>query len=144
MIIPDANLLLYAYNASASEHARAKEWWEDAIEAGETIGLAWQTITAFIRIATNARAFTRPYTAREAAEIVNGWLEQPGVSLVSPGTRHWEILRRLLVNGQVAGPLVMDAHLAALAIEHGAVLATTDKDFTRFSGLRLASPLAED
>lgn len=144
MIIPDANLLLYAYNASASEHARAREWWEDAIQTGETIGLTWQTITAFIRIGTNPRAFAHPYTAKEATEIVDAWLEQANVSLVSPGARHWEILRRLLVNGQVAGPLVMDAHLAALAIEHGAVLATTDKDFTRFSGLRLANPLAED
>ena len=144
MIIPDANLLLYAYNASASEHARAKAWWEDAIQTGETIGLTWQTITAFIRIGTNPRAFAQPYTAREATHIVSSWLEQPNVSLASPGARHWEILSRLLVAGQISGPLVMDAHLAALAIEHGAVLATTDKDFTRFSGLRLVDPLTVD
>ena len=142
MIMPDANLLLYAYNASASEHARAKAWWEDAIQAGETVGLTWQTITAFIRISTNPRAFTQPYTAREATDIVGAWLEQSNVSLASPGIRHWEILSKLLVAGQISGPLVMDAHLAALAIEHGAVLASTDRDFTRFAGLRLVDPLA--
>lgn len=143
MIVPDANLALYAYNASASEHARARAWWEKTLQSGETVGLAWQTLTAFIRIGTNPRAFTQPLSVREAAEIVSTWLEQPAVSIVSPGARHWEILRRLLVTGQIAGPLVMDAHLAALAIEHGAVLATTDKDFTRFAGLRLLDPLAE-
>ena len=144
MIIPDANLLLYAYNASANEHARAREWWEDALQAVETVGLTWQTITAFIRIGTNPRAFAQPYTASEATEIVSAWLEQPNVSLASPGARHWEILRRLLVAGQISGSLVMDAHLAALAIEHGAVLASTDRDFTRFTGLRLVDPLAGD
>ncbi len=144
MIIPDANLLLYAYNASAGKHARAREWWEDAIQAGGTVGLTWQTITAFIRIGTNPRAFAQPYTAREVTEIVSVWLEQTNVILVSPGARHWEILSKLLVAGQINGPLVMDAHLAALAIEHGAVLASTDRDFTRFAGLRLVDPLAGD
>jgi toxin-antitoxin system PIN domain toxin len=144
MIMPDANVLLYAYNASANEHVRARAWWEDALQSGETVGLTWQTITAFIRIGTNPRAFPQPYTAREAAQIVDAWLEQPSVILVSPGPRHWEILSGLLVTGQISGPLVMDAHLAALAIEHGAVLASTDRDFTRFPRLRRVDPLAGD
>jgi toxin-antitoxin system PIN domain toxin len=141
MILPDANLLLYAYNASAREHALAKVWWEDTLSSPEPVALSWQTMTAFLRISTNHRAFPQPLTIEEAMEAVDAWLKQPMVRLVAPGDRHWAIFNRLLVEGQCTGPMVMDAHLAALAIEHGATLYTHDRDFSRFSALATADPL---
>jgi toxin-antitoxin system PIN domain toxin len=141
MILPDANLLLYAYNASAPEHIVAKTWWEESLSLPEIVGLTWQTITAFLRISTNPRAFPNPLTIAEATEAVEAWLERPMVKLVIPGDRHWPILNRLLAEGQCSGPLVMDAHLAALAIEHGATLYTHDRDFSRFSALSTSDPL---
>lgn len=142
MIVPDANVLLYAYNQSAPQHAPARDWWEAALSASETVGLCWQTVTAFVRIATNPRAFTHPLSAGEAVDIVSEWLAQPVVQLIAPGGRHWGILGRLLIDSQITGPLVMDAHIAALAIEHGATLCTSDADFSRFANLRTMNPLA--
>ncbi len=141
MILADANLLLYAYNTSAAEHERARAWLQESLSRAELFGLSWQTITAFIRIGTNPRAFNRPLTTKEATAAVGAWIERPMVRILSPGQGHWEIFVRLLIEGQVRGPLVMDAHLAALAIEHGAVLHTTDRDFARFPGLKVANPL---
>ena|SRR5712692_4002635 len=141
MILADANLLLYAYNTSAAEHERARAWLQESLSRAELFGLSWQTITAFIRIGTNPRAFNRPLTTKEATAAVGAWIERPMVRILSPGQGHWEIFVRLLIEGQVRGPLVMDAHLAALAIEHGAVLYTTDRDFARFPGLKVANPL---
>ena len=99
------------------------------------------TILAFLRIATNPRALASPLPPDEAVSIVESWLAQPCAVLVSPGERHWSILGPMLARDQVRGPLVMDAHLAALALEQGAVLATHDRDFARFDGLRTAMPL---
>ena len=96
---------------------------------------------AFIRITANPRAFGTPFSPKEVTAIVASWIARPQVVMINPGPRHLEILRRMLIEGQVAGPLATDAHLAALAIEHGAVLATTDRDFSRFPGLRLSYPL---
>lgn len=141
MIIPDANLLLYAYNSSIAEHAAAKAWWEKTLSSPETVGLPWQIITAFLRIATNHRAFPHPLTIDEAAEAVSEWLERPMIRLIAPGERHWAIFQRLLTDEQCVGPLVMDAHLAALAMEHGATLYTHDRDFSRFSALLTIDPL---
>ena len=141
MILPDANLLLYAYNSSVPEHRKAKAWWEESLSSSETVGLPWQSITAFLRIATNPRAFPHPFSIRGATEVVSSWLERPMVMLVAPGDRHWEIFHRLLIEEQCSGPLVMDAHLAALALELGATLYTHDRDFSRFSGLTTIDPL---
>lgn len=142
MIVPDANVLLYAYNASASEHAQAMKWWEDALNGHESVGLGWQVITAFLRISTNPRAFPFPYTPKQALAIVEEWLEQPACQIISPGGRHMSILRGLILSGQASGPLVMDAHLAALALEHGAILCSTDKDFSRFEKVKIFNPCA--
>jgi hypothetical protein len=106
------------------------------------VGLSWATILAFLRISTTTGIFERPFSGTEAAAIVSGWLEPPVVAILNPGERHWEILCELMTKGQAHGPLIMDAHLAALAIEHGATLATTDRDFSRFPGLRIVNPLA--
>jgi toxin-antitoxin system PIN domain toxin len=143
MILADSNLLLYAYNTAAPEHRQARAWLEDALSGTELFGLSWQTITAFMRIATNARAFIRPLTIGEATAVVASWLERPMVRILSAGQQHWEIFERLLVQGRIRGPLVMDAHLAALAIEHGAVLYTSDLDFARFPRLKMVNPLAD-
>ena len=140
MILVDANLLIYAHD-SASAHHELAAWLETTFSGSEQIGLTWMVVLAFVRITTSPRPLDHPFSSAEAVEIVAGWLERPTVALVHPGERHWEILRSLLEEGQAPGPLVMDAHLAALAIEHGATLATTDKDFTRFPGLRVFNPL---
>ncbi len=141
MKISDANLLLYAYNESAAQHERAKYWLEERMSSPEIFGLSWQIITAFLRISTNAKAFPLPFTLEEAIEIVEDWLLQPQVKILNPTERHWEIFSRLILEGQTNGAMMMDAHLAALAIEHGAVLATTDRDFVRFSKLKTVNPL---
>ena len=141
MILPDANLLLYAYNSSFPAHLKAKTWWEEALSSPETVGLSWQTITAFIRIATNPRAFAHPLSIHEATEIVSAWLDRPMVILAIPGERHLKIFQRLLADEQCSGPLVMDAHLAALALELGAILYTHDRDFSRFPALTTIDPL---
>lgn len=143
MIIPDANLLLYAYNASAPEHDRARSWWEDALSSEETVGLSWQTLTAFVRISTTPRAYPRPLTIEEAVAVVSSWSEQPNAQLIVPGAQHWHLFSRLMVESRCTGPLVMDAHLAALTLEHGATLCTHDADFTRFARLRLHDPLTD-
>jgi len=138
---PDANLLIYAYNEKAEQHERAKQWLEKTLSSPELFGLSWQVITAFLRISTNARVFSLPFDLPEAIEIVEEWLAQPQVKILLPTEKHWKIFSNLIVEGQTNGALMMDAHLAALAIEHGATLATTDRDFVRFSKLKTTNPL---
>jgi toxin-antitoxin system PIN domain toxin len=141
--ILDANLLLYAYNESAPEQVAAAEWLTKLLESGETIALPWVSIWAFLRISTNARIFPNARSAKEAFAIVSEWLAQPGVVLLQPGPRHFEILERLALRYAVNGPLLADAVLAALAVENGAVLASSDQDFRRFPEVRWMNPLAE-
>lgn len=141
MILVDANLLIYAYDGSSPSHEAARTWLEEAVSGYEPVGLAWQTVLAFLRIVTHPRVFERPLLIDEAVAIVSTWLGQPSVRLLQPTDRHWTLLSRLLPHAQARGPLVMDAHLAALAIEHGATLHTTDRDFRRFSDLRVVHPL---
>jgi toxin-antitoxin system PIN domain toxin len=141
MILIDANLLLYAYDHSSPHHQGAHDWLEATFSEPEPVGLAWMTLLAFLRIGTSPRPLENPLSVREAAAIVGDWLERPMVTLLNPGERHWEILCDLMAKGQAKGSLIMDAHLAALAIEHGATLATTDRDFARFPGLKFFNPL---
>ncbi|HLJ61099.1 MAG TPA: type II toxin-antitoxin system VapC family toxin [bacterium] len=142
MILVDVNLLLYAYNPAFEHHVRARDWLEEVLSHTDPVCLAWATILAFLRIATNPRAFEHPLTIREAVPIVSDWLAQPMVTIVEPGERHWTILQDLLTRVHARGPAVTDAHLAALAIEHGATLCSSDRDFERFPGLRVLNPLA--
>ena len=142
MTLLDANILLYAYNPGSPEHAPCRHWLEDALSRREPVGLAWAVILAFARIATSPRLFRAPLTIDEACSAIKEWLTQPLIQLLEPTDRHWAILSGLLVSSQARGALVMDADLAALAIEHGATLVTTDRDFTRFTGLKLLNPLA--
>jgi hypothetical protein len=142
VIVIDANLLLYAYNPSARQHDRARRWLEEVLSGSEPVGLPWATLLAFLRIGTNPRAFPNPLAVSEAVEHVSEWLAQPVVGVLEPTDRHWSILAELLPRSQARGPLVSDAHLAALAIEHGALLCSSDGDFSRFAGLRWQNPLA--
>ena len=107
----------------------------------ERVWLTWVTLLAFLRISTNSRAFAHPLAIDEAVAIVSAWLERPMVGVLEPGERHWEILKPLLVGTPVRAAAVMDAELAAIAIEHGVALHTTDRDFNRFAGLRVVNPL---
>jgi uncharacterized protein len=141
VIILDANLLLYAYDSASSYHTKARAWIEGVFSGAAPIGLPWQTIGAFLRIMTNPRLPGERFSLSEAVEIVERWLEQPNVRLLAPGDDHWPLLRPMIVEGQATGALVTDAQLAALTIEYGGVLHTTDRDFARFPGLRWKNPL---
>lgn len=142
MILPDLNILLYAYDADSPFHKDAKEWLEKTLSGSEPVALSWHTIIGFLRIGTNPRVFKMPLTVTEAIEIVEQWLACPAVKIALPGKRHWEILQDMLNTGQITGNLVSDAHLAALAIERNATLITTDNDFARFgSRLKINNPL---
>ncbi|HEY1264964.1 MAG TPA: TA system VapC family ribonuclease toxin [Terriglobales bacterium] len=142
MIVFDANLLLYAYDTAFPEHSRARAWVERVFYGTELVGLPWQTISAFLRVATSTRLPGPRFNIQEAIEIVNGWQEQPNVRLLSPGENHWAVLQQALLQGRASGVLVSDAALAAITIEYGGVLHTTDHDFARFPGLRWMNPLA--
>jgi toxin-antitoxin system PIN domain toxin len=142
VILIDANLLLYAYHPASARHTAARQWLEETFTSEPVVRLAWTTLWAFLRIATSARVFERPLSASEAVAVATSWLDLPNVDVLEPGDRHWRILGGLLVDAQCTGPLVMDAALAALAIEHGAVLCTTDRDFSRFPKLETRDPLS--
>jgi toxin-antitoxin system PIN domain toxin len=141
MILIDANLLLYAYDSGSEFHRAAADWLAAAFSGPEPVGLTWVTILAFLRISTHPRMRAQPFTSAEAVAIVQEWLDQPNVRLLAPTSRHWAILQDLIPKAQVRAALMTDAHLAALAIEHGAVLYTNDRDFTRFPGLKWRNPL---
>ncbi len=141
MILLDANILLYAVDATAPKHPVARSFLEQRLSATESTGFSWMALTAFIRIGTNSRVLLNPLTPEEAAGYVDGWLAQPCAVILEPTQSHWEVFRTLLVSGGVNGPLVMDAHIAALAIEHGATLFSSDGDFARFKELNWTNPL---
>jgi len=122
-------------------HTKARAWIDQIFSSGVPIELPWQTVAAFLRVVTNPRLPGKRFTPQEAAELVDQWLEQPNVRLLTPGDQHWVLLRQLMLDGQARGPLVTDAQLAALTTECGGILHTTDRDSARFPGLRFANPL---
>ena len=142
MIILDANILLYAYDSASSHHTNARSWIERVFSEATPIGLPWQTAGAFLRIMTNPRLPGERFSLPEAVQIVERWMEQPNVRPLAPGDDHWTFLRHMIIEGQAPGPLITDAQLAALTIEYGGVLHTTDRDFARFPGLRWKNPLS--
>jgi len=139
--LPDVNLLLYALDESSPRHTAARQWLEQSLSSTQTIALAWTVLLAVVRLGTHPAVFEHPLTADEALDIVDGWLARPNVTVVHPTERHAAVLRELLAEAGTAGNLVADAHLATLAIEHGADLQSSDADFSRFSGLRWTDPL---
>jgi toxin-antitoxin system PIN domain toxin len=140
--IIDANLLLYATDEKAPRHAAARSWLEERLSGDETVAFAWAVLLAFLRLSTSARIFEHPLSPDRAFDVIHRWLAQPCATVVHPGDRHATLVHQLLGPLGTAGNLVIDAHLAALAIEHGAELNSCDTDFARFSGLRWIDPLA--
>ena len=141
MTIVDVNVLLYASQADAPQHKAALAWLNELFAGPDLIGLPWIVLWAFVRLSTNSRLWPKPMPAVTAFEHIREWLSQPGVVIVQPGPRHAEILERLVIENRVVGGLVSDAVLAALALENGAVLASTDRDFSRFTNLRWVNPI---
>ena len=141
MIVPDVNLLVYAYNADVPQHESARGWWEEALSSGTDVGLAWAVAMGFIRLVTHPRVVTAPAAPAQAVATVRSWFVVPAVRAVHPGPRHLDILGELLQASGVAASLTSDAHIAALAIEHQAELHSNDVDFARFSGLKWVNPL---
>ena len=141
MIIPEVNVLIRAHNLDSPIHRQARGWWEETLGRPRQVGLPWVSILGFIRIVTQRRLMHNPMLPSKAIRMVRSWLDEPRVEIIAPGEGHAEILFRLLEELGVAANLTTDAHLAALAIEYQAELATTDPDFTRFKGLRWFNPL---
>lgn len=142
MILLDANVLLYATNALAPEHARIRAWLESALDRYDRIGIPWASLLAFLRIVTNPRALARPLSVDDAWEHIEDWLDADQVWVPEPAETHRKTLRRLVRASRATGNLISDAHLAALAIDHGLTLITTDSDFAAFPGLKWMNPLA--
>lgn len=141
MILVDANLLLYAEDQLSARHPSACAWWDEQLSGASPVCLCWTVLNAFIRIGTNPRVFEHPLALDQAVARVQSWIEQPCVRIVNPTERHWALLQKLLSEGQAVANLVADAHLAALAMEHGCELLSTDSDFARFPGLHWRNPL---
>jgi toxin-antitoxin system PIN domain toxin len=138
----DANLLLYAVHRRAREHSTAAAWLTEQLNGPRRVGLPWQSLAAFQRIATHPRAFARPLTPTVAWDRVADWLAAPVAWIPEPGPKYAQLLGALLVSHDVRGNLVPDAQLAALALEHGLTICSTDTDFARFTEVRWTNPLA--
>lgn len=141
MIAPDANLLIYAYNEQAVQHAAARGWLESVLGGTDAVGIPMLAVAAFLRVMTDTRFPGRTMLAAEAIAAVEAWLERPHVQVLHAGAQHWTILSRLIRDSRVAGPLLTDAQMAAIAIEYGATIHTADRDFDRFPQVRSVQPL---
>src|SRR6266849_6114844 len=142
MILLDANLLIYAVNEDAPLNQKAKAWLESSLSGPDTVGFSWNVLLAFLRLTTRPGLFRNPLPLETALYLIASWLDQPSATVVHAGPRHLRILRELLLPMGTGGNLTSDAHLAALAIEHGAELCSTDTDFARFHGLKWRNPLS--
>ena len=143
MILVDVNLLIYAYLPVLPQHEKARAWLETVLNGSTAVGVPWPSVLAFLRIATNPRAVRPPVPMADAFSRMEKLLANPVVFVPQPGDDHLRILRPLLLEAGPRASLVGDAHLAALAIEHGLTLCSTDGDFARFPGLRWENPLRE-
>lgn len=142
MILPDVNLLVYAYNRHAPHHAPARQWWQALLRSSTPVRLPWAVVCGFVRLMTHPAVLAPPLAADRALVHVRAWLACPNVEVLDPGPRHLEIFEQLLRAAGAAGNLTTDAHLAAMAIEHQCELCSNDADFARFPGLRWSNPLA--
>lgn len=141
MKVPDLNLLIYAVDRQSPSHKATLRWWNGLMSGNETVAFTWNVLLGFVRLTTNPIVVREPLTADEALDYVDRWLSLPNTTVIEPTPRHPRVFRDLLVPTGTAGNLVSDAHLAALAIEHGAELCSADRDFGRFPGLRWTNPL---
>lgn len=143
MILLDANLLVYAHVTHFAQHEKARAWLDGRMNGSLPVGLPWSTLLAFLRLVTNPRIFEQPEPMQQAWDQVERWLDSPMAWIPQPSQRHREVLRDLLRSQGARANLVPDAHLAALAIDHGLVLCSNDSDFARFPGLRWVNPLTD-
>lgn len=141
-MIVDANILLYARDLESRHHARAREWLEGALNGSVRIGLPWESLAAFLRMATHPRAAANPLPPMQAHEQVKAWIEAPAAWIPAPTGRHSEVLGGLIDHHGIGGNLIPDAHLATLAICHGVAVCSADSDFARFPEVRWSNPLA--
>jgi len=141
VIVPDINLLVYAYTADAPHHEAARRWWEGCLSGRTTVGLPWVVVLGFVRIMSSRVVLADPMTPPEALDHAVSWLERPQTHVLVPGPRHLRLLTEILAASGATGRLTTDAHLAALAIENQAELHSNDTDFARFPGLRWRNPL---
>lgn len=141
MKLVDANLLIYAFDQASEHHSRAQAWLEDTYAEDDLVGLPQVVLLAFVRIITNPRVMARPATSREALERLDLLLSHPKTVVVDCGPSHWALFREVTLGAGVYGPSITDAHLATLALEHGATLCSHDEGFRRFPDLRFEDPL---
>jgi toxin-antitoxin system PIN domain toxin len=141
VILIDANILIYAHVSSFPQHNLARDWLDQQLNASARVGLPWASLLAFLRLVTNPRVFENPESIRDAWEQVRTWLTSETAWIPQPTERHADLLGEFLAFPGVHGNLVPDAHLAALAVEHGLTLCSTDGDFARFHGLRWLNPI---
>jgi uncharacterized protein len=140
MMLVDANVLIYAVNSEAAHHDESKSWLDGSLSGGEPVGFAWIVLLAFWRIVTHPTLFASPLDTESAGAIIEGWLSQPTALIAQPTPRHLSLLRGLLGTEGTGANLVNDAHLGALALEHGATIVSFDTDFARFGGVRHRRP----
>ncbi len=140
MKLVDANVLVGAVNEASIHHRAARRWLDAALSEAEAVGFTWATLLAFVRVSTHPSVFDRPLNVADAIAIARSWITQPTAVVVSPTSRHLELLGGLLREAGTGGNLVNDAHLAALALEYDATVVSFDRDFGRFPGVRLEIP----
>jgi toxin-antitoxin system PIN domain toxin len=141
MIIPDVNLLIYGYDPLSKSHPEARQWWQSTLNAAEPVGIPWIVVLAFVRLATHPIICKNPMSVIQARRAVDSWFDLDHVRLLSPGKRTLDLFFHLLEQVNTGGNLTTDAMIAALAIEHGGDVRSTDSDFSRFPGLRWQNPL---
>lgn len=142
MIVPDANLLIYASDSRSMFHERARRWWTDALNGDEAVGLSWLVLVAFVRLMSSVRIMKQPVAVGDLLDEIERWLSAPQVQVLQPTARHPAAMRALLAPTGVGGDLANDGHLAALALEFGATVYSADVDFARFPQVRWVNPLA--
>jgi toxin-antitoxin system PIN domain toxin len=140
VILPDANVLLYAVNTASDQHRTASRALAQGLADPRGVAFAWISLLAFLRLSTRPGIFERALSMEQALQVVAHWLDQPRAQVIHPTTRHRDVLGRLLLTAGAGSSLTSDAHLAALALEHGATLLTFDRDFERFAGLEWRIP----
>ncbi|MCI0411812.1 type II toxin-antitoxin system VapC family toxin [bacterium] len=143
MIVPDINLLIYAYNELAPHHLRSKRWWEKLLSEDTVVSIPWAVTLGFVRLMTHRQVLETPLPVSECCSIVEEWFSRPNVQPLEPGSRHFSIFKDFLSAAGAGGNLVTNAHIAAMVVEHSCELHSNDSDFLRFAGLKLVNPLLE-
>lgn len=145
MIVPDSNLILYAYNTASQQHVAAKQWWENLLSGNEPVGLVHPVIFSFLRVSTNLRAFSKPMSFERSAELIQAWCDRKIIRVIEAGRSHIsETVNLLAAADSTGGNMVIDAQIAAIAKEHNATVHTADRDFMRFKGVMCYYPLDAD